>query len=103
MNKLPTIEQRIAAALTAADVTSTDLAGLIAEVEAAAQAADENAAKAREQALDPAVVVDTAKVGAAVADCGTHARPITSCAAPAAHALHGGPRTRRYRRVEGRG
>jgi hypothetical protein len=56
-----------AAALTPTDITSTDLAALIAEVEAAAQAADENATKAREQALDPGVVVDTAKVGAAVA------------------------------------
>jgi hypothetical protein len=63
----PSLEQRIAAALTPTDITSTDLAALIAEVEAAAQAADENATKAREQALDPGVVVDTAKVGAAVA------------------------------------
>ena len=37
------------------------------EVEAAAQAAEEDAAKAREQALDPAVVVDVASVGATVA------------------------------------
>jgi hypothetical protein len=62
----PSLEQRIAAALTPADITSTDLAALIAEVEGAAQAADENATRAREEALDPAVVVDTAKVGAAV-------------------------------------
>jgi hypothetical protein len=62
-----TIEQRIAAALTANDIISADLAALIAEVEGAAQAADENATRAREEALDPAVVVDTAKVGAAVA------------------------------------
>ena len=67
MNKLPTLEQRIAAALTPTDITSTDLGALIAEVEAAAAAADENATRAREEALDPAVVVDTAKVGAAVA------------------------------------
>jgi hypothetical protein len=63
----PSLEQRIAAALTPTDITSTDLAALIAEVEGAAQAAAEDATKAREQALDPAVVVDTAKVGAAVA------------------------------------
>jgi hypothetical protein len=63
----PSLEQRIAAALTPADITSTDLAALIVEVEAAAQAADENATRAREEALDPGVVVDTAKVGAAVA------------------------------------
>ena len=67
MNKLPTLEQRIAAALTSTDITSRDLAALIAEVEAAAAAADEDAIKAREEALDPAVVVDVAKVGAAVA------------------------------------
>lgn len=67
MNKLPTLEQRIAAALTSTDITSRDLATLIAEVEAAAQAADEDAIKARARALDPAVVVDVASVGAAVA------------------------------------
>ena len=62
----PSLEEHIATALTATDITSSDLAALIAEVEAAAQAADENAAKARAAALDPAVVIDTAKVGAAV-------------------------------------
>ena len=67
MNKLPTLEQRIAAALTSTDITSSDLATLIVEVEAAAQAAAENAIKTREEALDPAIVVDVAKVGAAVA------------------------------------
>ena len=67
MSKPLALEQRIAAALTPTDITSTDLAALIAEVEAAAAAADENATRAREEALDPAVVVDTAKVGAAVA------------------------------------
>jgi hypothetical protein len=36
-------------------------------VEVAAQVADQAATEAREQALDPNVVVDTAKVGAAVA------------------------------------
>src|SRR5262245_4424346 len=59
------LEQRIAVALRD-DIKSDAIAKLIQEVEAAAQAADENATKAREQALDPAVVVDTAKVGAAV-------------------------------------
>ena len=37
------------------------------EVETAAREADEAATKAREQALDPAVVVDVVEVGAAVA------------------------------------
>ena len=67
MNKLPTLEQRIAAALTSTDITSSDLAALIVEVEAAAQAAAENANKTREEALDPATVIDAAKVGASVA------------------------------------
>jgi hypothetical protein len=59
----PTLEQRIASALNAAAITSSDLDTLIAESEAA----DLAAAKAREAALDPAVVADTAKMGAAVA------------------------------------
>jgi hypothetical protein len=63
----PTIEQRIAVALAATDITSSDLSQLLGEVEAAAAAADADATKAREAALDPGVVVDTAKVGAAVA------------------------------------
>ena len=66
MNK-PTLEQQIAAALTLADITSSDLDKLIAEAEAAAQSADENATKVREQALDPALTVDVVKVGAEVA------------------------------------
>jgi hypothetical protein len=60
------LEQRIAVALSDS-IKSDAVAALIQEVEAAAQAADENATRAREEALDPAVVVDTAKVGAAVA------------------------------------
>ena len=63
----PTLEQRIAAALTLADITSSDLDKLIAEAKAAAQSADENATKAREQALDPALTIDVVKVGAEVA------------------------------------
>jgi hypothetical protein len=69
MNKpIKAIEERIASTLAAADdVKSVDLATLIREVETAAQEADEAATQAREQALDPAVVVDTVKVGTAVA------------------------------------
>jgi hypothetical protein len=59
------LEQRIAVALSD-NIKSDAVAALITAVEAAAQAAAEDATKAREQALDPAVVVDTAKVGAAV-------------------------------------
>jgi hypothetical protein len=97
-----TIEQRIAAALTANDIISADLAALIAEVEGAAQAADENATRAREEALDPAVVVDTAKVGAAVATA-TLSRDRLQAALPRLQegAAQGGTRTRRPRRVEG--
>jgi hypothetical protein len=62
----PTLESRIASALTATDITSS-LAQLLIEVEAAAAAADADAAKAREEALDPATVVDVDKVAAAVA------------------------------------
>jgi hypothetical protein len=67
MSKSLTLDEPIAAALTSTDITSSDLAALIEAVEVAAQVADEAATKAREQALDPGVVVDTAKVGAAVA------------------------------------
>ena len=66
MSKPLMLEQRIAVALSDS-IKSDAVAALITAVEAAAQAAAEDATKAREQALDPAVVVDTAKVGAAVA------------------------------------
>ena len=64
---ITSIEQRIAAMLSAAEAKSDAIASLIEEVEAAAREADEAATKAREQALDPAVVVDVVEVGAAVA------------------------------------
>ena len=64
---ITSIEQRIAAMLAATDAESDAVASLIEEVETAAREADEAATKAREQALDPAVVVDVVKVGAAVA------------------------------------
>src|SRR5262249_25942420 len=64
---ITSIEQRISAMLSATDAESDAIASLIEEVEAAAREADEAATKAREQALDPAVVVDVVKVGAAVA------------------------------------
>src|SRR5438094_260125 len=52
-NPTPTLEQKIAAALTAADVTSSDLSQLIAETEAAITTADATAEEERERALDP--------------------------------------------------
>jgi hypothetical protein len=48
------LEQRIAAALTD-DITSADLADLIAEVEAAANAAEQTGKEAHARALDPTV------------------------------------------------
>lgn len=61
------LERRIAVTLSSADAKSDALAALITEVEAAAQEADATATKTREEALDPAIVVDAAQVGAAVA------------------------------------
>ena len=95
-----TIEQRIAAALTANDIISADLAALIAEVEGAGKAADENATRAREEALDPpswSIPLRSACCG----DRNTLSRQITSRTAKTAGAAQGGTRTRRPRRVEG--
>ena len=61
------LESRIAAMLSVADAKSDAVAALVTEVEAAAQEADATATKTREEALDPAIVIDAAKVGAAVA------------------------------------
>ncbi len=55
-----TLEQKIAAALAAADITSADLAALIAETEKAILAADEAAVAERERAHDPALSPDPA-------------------------------------------
>jgi hypothetical protein len=49
----PTLEQNIATALTAAEISSADLETLLAETEAAIVAADATAAVEREKALDP--------------------------------------------------
>ena len=61
------LESRIAAMLSVADAESDAVAALVTEVEAAAQEADAAATKTREEALDPAIVIDAPKVGAAVA------------------------------------
>jgi predicted transcriptional regulator len=53
-----TLEQKIAAALTAADVSSTDLSQLIAEADSAIAAADKTAEEERTKALDPALSPD---------------------------------------------
>ena len=99
----PSLEERIATALTATDITSSDLAALIAEVEAAAQAADENAAKARAAALDPAVVIDTAKVGAAVLTAELTRDRLQAALPRLRDALHSSPPPGGRRQVEGRG
>ena len=78
---ITSIEQRIAAMLSATDAESDAVASLIEEVETAAREANETATKAREQALDPAVVVDVVKVGAAVASA-TLARDRLQAALP---------------------
>jgi hypothetical protein len=51
----PTLEQKIAAALTAADITAADLAALIQQTEAAITTADKTAEQERAKALDPAL------------------------------------------------
>ena len=90
------IEERIASTLAAADdVKSADLAALIQEVETAAQAADEAAIKAREAALDPAVVVDAVKVGAAMASA-TLTRDRLQIALPRLQEQHKQAREREY-------
>jgi hypothetical protein len=60
------LESKIAVALTAPDVSSGDAAHLIAVLVDAADAADKEATKERERALDPTVIVDTQAVSAAV-------------------------------------
>jgi hypothetical protein len=59
-----TLDQRITSALTS-DITSTDLATIIGEVEAAIVEAAKTAATVREQALDPILMPDPNKARAA--------------------------------------
>jgi hypothetical protein len=66
MPNKPTIEGRIAGMLSAVEAKSDAIAALITEVEVAAQEADATATKTREEALDPATVIDAAKVGASL-------------------------------------
>ena len=58
MNKPPTLVQKLAAALSAADVKSSDLADLITETESAIATADKTAEEERAKALDPALSPD---------------------------------------------
>ena len=67
-NPTPTLEQKIAAALTAADVTSTDLSQLIAEADAAIAAAEKTAEEERTKALDPALSPDPKQAREAMQD-----------------------------------
>jgi hypothetical protein len=69
MNKTITksLDERVAIALKADDISPAEVGQLITEVEAAAKAADERASKAHQDALDPSKIVDAKTVGAAVA------------------------------------
>jgi hypothetical protein len=58
MNKPSMLEQKVAAALSAADVKSSDLADLITETESAIATADKTAEEERAKALDPALSPD---------------------------------------------
>jgi hypothetical protein len=58
MNKPPMLEQKVAAALSAADLKSSDLADLITETESAIATADKTAKEERAKALDPALSPD---------------------------------------------
>ncbi len=64
----PTLEQRIASALTADDTKAADIAALIAETEIAIAAADKAADIEREKALDPLASPDAARARAAMED-----------------------------------
>ena len=56
-----TLEQRIATAFAATDITSDDIAGLVIEVDGAILAADKAAEAEREKALDPIASPDATK------------------------------------------
>jgi hypothetical protein len=62
------LEHRIADALKADDIKSSDLAALIVETEIAAAAADKTAEEEREKALDPLASPNAAKARAAMED-----------------------------------
>jgi hypothetical protein len=61
MSKPSTLESRIATALTATDIKSSNLATLIAETEAAITTADRTAEEERTKALDPIASPDATK------------------------------------------
>ena len=67
-NPTPTLEQKIAAALTATDITSTDLSQLLVEADAAIAAADKTAEEERTKALDPALSPDPKQAREAMQD-----------------------------------
>ena len=61
MSKPSTLESRIATALTATDIKSSNLATLIAETESAITTADKTAEEERTKALDPIASPDATK------------------------------------------
>jgi len=92
---MASLEQRIADTLADGDATSATIAVLITEAEAAAQEAETTAAKVRADALDPAVVVDAAKVGAEVATSELR-RDRMRAALPRLHEAHRQARAREH-------
>jgi hypothetical protein len=89
------LEQRIADVLADPEIGSEQLVKLITEAESAAQEADASAAKARADALDPAVVVDAAKVGVEVATSELR-RDRMRAALPRLHEAHRQARAREH-------
>ena len=67
-NPTPTLEQKIAAALTAVDLISSDLSQLLIEADAAIAAADSTAEEERIKALDPALSPDPKQAREAMQD-----------------------------------
>ena len=67
-NPTPTLEQKIAAALTAVDLISSDLSQLLIEANAAIAAADSTAEEERIKALDPALSPDPKQAREAMQD-----------------------------------
>jgi hypothetical protein len=63
-----TLESRIATALAATDITSSDLSQLLIEADAAIAAADKTAEEERSKALDPALSPDPKVARAAMED-----------------------------------
>jgi len=91
----PAIDERIASALGASNMSSADLSALINAAEAAAADADAAAERERANALDPARVVDAAAVGSALTAANL-TRDRMRAAIPRLQQLHDQARSREY-------